>query len=140
MGTSFYNLVHPADIEAVAASMRELLSKGHTKTPYYRLIGAAKTVLWVQTEATTVNHTSKGHKGQYVICIHELLGYVPSLEVNSSYFHKKFKYCRCHIDKALLDLTAVRFLSVLESDFIPNKFKFRLNGVIYVCVFIMNFA
>lgn len=74
MGTSFYSLVHPADINAVATSMREMLLKGHTRTPYYRLIGAGRTVVWVQTEATTVNHTSKGHKGQYVICVHELLG------------------------------------------------------------------
>ncbi|VDM47893.1 unnamed protein product [Toxocara canis] len=80
MGTSFYSLVHPADINAVAASMREMLSKGHTRTPYYRLIGADKTVVWVQTEATTVNHTSKGHKGQYVICVHELLGKQGELE------------------------------------------------------------
>uniref|UniRef100_A0A914ZS67 PAS domain-containing protein n=2 Tax=Parascaris univalens TaxID=6257 RepID=A0A914ZS67_PARUN len=80
MGTSFYSLVHPADINAVAASMREMLSKGHTRTPYYRLIGAGRTVVWVQTEATTVNHTSKGHKGQYVICVHELLGTQNELE------------------------------------------------------------
>uniref|UniRef100_A0A914ZRI2 PAS domain-containing protein n=1 Tax=Parascaris univalens TaxID=6257 RepID=A0A914ZRI2_PARUN len=74
------SLVHPADINAVAASMREMLSKGHTRTPYYRLIGAGRTVVWVQTEATTVNHTSKGHKGQYVICVHELLGTQNELE------------------------------------------------------------
>lgn len=76
MGTSFYNLVHPADLPDLVASIRELLAKGHTRTSYYRLIGANKSVLWVQTEATAVNHTTKGHKGQYVICIHDLLGFV----------------------------------------------------------------
>lgn len=74
MGTSFYSLVHPVDIKEIVHSVREMLHKGHTRTPYYRLIGANNTVYWVQTEATTVNHTSKGHKGQYVICVHDLLG------------------------------------------------------------------
>ncbi|VDD86480.1 unnamed protein product, partial [Enterobius vermicularis] len=74
VGASFYSLVHPADIVAVASSIREMLSKGHARTPYYRLIGANDIVIWVQTEATTVNHTSKGHKGQYIICVHDLLG------------------------------------------------------------------
>ncbi|VDN17239.1 unnamed protein product [Gongylonema pulchrum] len=74
MGTSFFNLVYPADLDAVVASIRELLAKGYTRTPYYRLIGANKTVLWVQTEATAINHTTKGHKGQYIICKHDLLG------------------------------------------------------------------
>uniref|UniRef100_A0A915PML2 PAS domain-containing protein n=1 Tax=Setaria digitata TaxID=48799 RepID=A0A915PML2_9BILA len=74
MGTSFYNLVHPADLHVVVISIREMLIKGHTRTPYYRLIGLNKSVLWVQTEATTVNHTTKGQKGQYIICVHQLIG------------------------------------------------------------------
>lgn len=74
MGTSFYNLVHPADLDAVVVSIREMLMKGHTRTPYYRLIGLNKSVLWVQTEATTINHTTKGQKGQYIICVHQLIG------------------------------------------------------------------
>uniref|UniRef100_A0A0R3S003 PAS domain-containing protein n=1 Tax=Elaeophora elaphi TaxID=1147741 RepID=A0A0R3S003_9BILA len=74
MGTSFYNLVHPADLNVVVVSIREMLTKGHTRTPYYRLIGLNKSVLWVQTEATTVNHTTKGQKGQYIICVHQLIG------------------------------------------------------------------
>uniref|UniRef100_A0A0N5AXC3 PAS domain-containing protein n=1 Tax=Syphacia muris TaxID=451379 RepID=A0A0N5AXC3_9BILA len=74
IGTSFYSLVHPADITAVASSVQEMLSKGHARTPYYRLIGVNDTVVWVQTEATTVNHTSKGHKAQYIICVHDFLG------------------------------------------------------------------
>lgn len=74
MGTSFYNLVYPADLNAVVVSIREMLTKGHTRTPYYRLIGLNKSVLWVQTEATIVNHTAKGQKGQYIICVHQLIG------------------------------------------------------------------
>ncbi|CAG9534377.1 unnamed protein product [Cercopithifilaria johnstoni] len=74
MGTSFYNLVHPADLDVVVISIREMLTKGHTRTPYYRLIGLNKSVLWVQTEATTINNTTKGQKGQYIICVHQLIG------------------------------------------------------------------
>uniref|UniRef100_A0AAF5Q575 PAS domain-containing protein n=2 Tax=Wuchereria bancrofti TaxID=6293 RepID=A0AAF5Q575_WUCBA len=74
MGTSFYNLVYPADLNVVVVSIREMLTKGHTRTPYYRLIGLNKSVLWVQTEATIVNHTAKGQKGQYIICVHQLIG------------------------------------------------------------------
>ncbi|KAM3717435.1 Hypoxia-inducible factor [Dirofilaria immitis] len=74
MGTSFYNLVHPADLHVVVVSIREMLVKGHTRTPYYRLIGLNKSVLWVQTEATIVNHMAKGQKGQYIICVHHLIG------------------------------------------------------------------
>ncbi|EJD75096.1 CBR-HIF-1 protein [Loa loa] len=74
MGTSFYNLIHPADLDVVVVSIREMLTKGHTRTPYYRLIGLNKSVLWVQTEAATVNHTTKGQKGQYIICLHQLIG------------------------------------------------------------------
>lgn len=79
MGTSFYNLVHPADLDVVVVSIREMLTKGHTRTPYYRLIGLNKSVLWVQTEATSVNHTAKGQKGQYIICVHQLIGLVFSI-------------------------------------------------------------
>ncbi|OZC09423.1 hypothetical protein X798_03584, partial [Onchocerca flexuosa] len=74
MGTSFYNLVHPVDLHVVVVSIREVLTKGYTRTPYYRLIGLNKSVLWVQTEATAVNHMTKGQKGQYIICVHHLIG------------------------------------------------------------------
>ncbi|CAI5452397.1 unnamed protein product [Caenorhabditis angaria] len=74
MGTSFYDLVHPADMVIVSKSMKELFEKGHTRTPYYRLIAANNTLAWVQTEATTISHTTKGQKGQYVICVHFVLG------------------------------------------------------------------
>uniref|UniRef100_A0A8R1TXH4 PAS domain-containing protein n=2 Tax=Onchocerca volvulus TaxID=6282 RepID=A0A8R1TXH4_ONCVO len=74
MGTSFYNLVHPVDLHVVVVSIREVLTKGYTRTPYYRLIGLNKSVLWVQTEATAVNHMTKGQKGQYIICMHHLIG------------------------------------------------------------------
>jgi hypothetical protein len=64
MSTSFYDLVHPADVKAVAHSFGELFKKSHCRTPFYRLIGANSSVAWVQTEATTVNHTARGQKGQ----------------------------------------------------------------------------
>lgn len=74
MGTSFYELVHPGDMQIVAKSMKELFAKGHIRTPYYRLIAANDTLAWIQTEATTITHTTKGQKGQYVICVHYVLG------------------------------------------------------------------
>ncbi|EFP00809.1 CRE-HIF-1 protein [Caenorhabditis remanei] len=74
MGTSFYDLVHPADMTIVGKSMKELFTKGHIRTPYYRLIAANDTLAWIQTEATTITHTTKGQKGQYVICVHYVLG------------------------------------------------------------------
>uniref|UniRef100_A0A1I7V2S2 PAS domain-containing protein n=1 Tax=Caenorhabditis tropicalis TaxID=1561998 RepID=A0A1I7V2S2_9PELO len=74
MGTSFYDLVHPADMTIVSKSMKELFAKGHIRTPYYRLIAANNTLAWIQTEATTITHTTKGQKGQYVICVHYVLG------------------------------------------------------------------
>lgn len=74
MGTSYYDLVHPADMAIVSKSMKELFAKGHIRTPYYRLIAANDTLAWIQTEATTITHTTKGQKGQYVICVHYVLG------------------------------------------------------------------
>ena len=74
MGTSFYDLVHPADLEIISDTMGELFRKGHCRSPYYRLIGANNSVAWVQTEATTVNHTTRGQKGQYILCVHSLVG------------------------------------------------------------------
>lgn len=74
MGTSYYDLVHPADMLIVTKSMKELFTKGHIRTPYYRLIAAHNALAWIQTEATTINHTTKGQKGQYVICVHSVLG------------------------------------------------------------------
>lgn len=89
MGTSFYNLVHPADLDVVVDSIREMLTKGHTRTPYYRLIGLNKSVLWVQTEATTVNHTTKGQKGQYIICVHQLIGLALKFQFSRFLFPRK---------------------------------------------------
>ncbi|CAB3396596.1 unnamed protein product [Caenorhabditis bovis] len=74
MGSSFYDLVHPSDIAIVSKAMKELFMKGHVRTPYYRLVAANNTLAWVQTEATTISHTTKGQKGQYVICVHFVLG------------------------------------------------------------------
>ncbi|GMR58723.1 hypothetical protein PMAYCL1PPCAC_28918, partial [Pristionchus mayeri] len=74
MGASYYELVHPADAERLRESVEELLVKGHTRTPYYRLITGVGTVAWVMTEANTVPHTTRGQKGQYIICVHHMLG------------------------------------------------------------------
>lgn len=74
MSTSFYDLIHPADVQAVARSFSELFKKSHCRTPFYRMLGANSSVVWVQTEATTVNHTARGQKGQYVLCVHSVTG------------------------------------------------------------------
>jgi PAS domain S-box-containing protein len=80
MGSSFYDLVHPADLDIISDTMRELFRKGHCRSPYYRLIGANNSVAWVQTEATTVNHTTRGTKGQYILCVHSLVGMQSDLD------------------------------------------------------------
>uniref|UniRef100_A0A914DHA8 Uncharacterized protein n=1 Tax=Acrobeloides nanus TaxID=290746 RepID=A0A914DHA8_9BILA len=80
LGSSFYDLVHPADIQPVVDSMKELFAKGHSRTPYYRLLGANSSVSWVQTEAMTVNQTMRGQRGLYVLCMHMLVGVQDELE------------------------------------------------------------
>ena len=54
--------------------MKELFTKGHVRTPYYRLVAANGNMAWVMTEANTACHTCKGQRGQYVVCIHYVLG------------------------------------------------------------------
>ncbi|VDN05667.1 unnamed protein product [Thelazia callipaeda] len=77
LGTSFYSLVYPTDLQAVVTSVRELFSKGHTKTSYYRLIGANKSVLWVQTEATITSRLKKNQRTSHVFCTHTVIGWHP---------------------------------------------------------------
>lgn len=74
MGTSFYDLIHPADIDYIVVSIKELLRKGHCRTFFYRLLGANGFVVWIQTEAATINYTARGQKGQYILCLHSNLG------------------------------------------------------------------
>lgn len=81
MGSSFYDLIHPADLKNVIPSIKELFCKGHCLTPFYRMIRQNNTIVWTQTEATTVNQTTRGQKNQYVLCVHSVLGYFFSLNV-----------------------------------------------------------
>ncbi|KAK0410916.1 hypothetical protein QR680_005392 [Steinernema hermaphroditum] len=74
IGSSFYDLVHPGDVARVSDWIRDLLVKSHCRTSFYRILGAAKNVIWVQTDAITVNHTIRGKKEQYIICTHYFLG------------------------------------------------------------------
>lgn len=75
VGTSFYDLVHPADVLEVGTSIKNLFETGHAQTIYYRLIAPEDSlVYWMVTVCNTVKHTSKGQKGQYVICMHYYLG------------------------------------------------------------------
>uniref|UniRef100_A0A915ECW4 Uncharacterized protein n=1 Tax=Ditylenchus dipsaci TaxID=166011 RepID=A0A915ECW4_9BILA len=74
MGTSFYDLVHPGDLFTLTNSMKDLFRKGYCRTNFYRLLGSNSSVVWSQTEATTINHTTRGQKGQYVLCVHSILG------------------------------------------------------------------
>uniref|UniRef100_A0A914VVD3 Uncharacterized protein n=1 Tax=Plectus sambesii TaxID=2011161 RepID=A0A914VVD3_9BILA len=59
IGTSFYNLVHPEDLLNLVESLKVLFKKMHCRTPYYRLMGGCGTLIWVQTEASTVSSTSR---------------------------------------------------------------------------------
>ncbi|KAK6042061.1 hypothetical protein COOONC_20434, partial [Cooperia oncophora] len=72
MGSSFFELIEPSDLPSFRESMKTLFAKGHVRTPLYRLLAANNTVVWLTTEASTVNHTSKGQKAQYVICVHHI--------------------------------------------------------------------
>ncbi|CEF61739.1 PAS domain-containing protein [Strongyloides ratti] len=75
VGTSFYDLIHPADVLEVGTSIKNLFETGHVQTIYYRLIAPEDSlVYWMVTICNTVKHTSKGQKGQYVICMHYYLG------------------------------------------------------------------
>ncbi|TKR60346.1 hypothetical protein L596_027604 [Steinernema carpocapsae] len=74
VGVSFYDLVHPADAMRVSQWISEVFVKTSCRTSFYRILGAAKNVIWVQTEAVIMNHTLRGKKGQYIICTHHFLG------------------------------------------------------------------
>uniref|UniRef100_A0AC35TTL5 PAS domain-containing protein n=1 Tax=Rhabditophanes sp. KR3021 TaxID=114890 RepID=A0AC35TTL5_9BILA len=76
VGTSLYDYVFPDDANSVATAIKELFATGSAQTIYYRMATIENTgnVLWMMTVATTVKHTSKGQKGQYVICNHSFLG------------------------------------------------------------------
>ncbi|KJH43293.1 PAS domain S-box protein [Dictyocaulus viviparus] len=90
MGTSFFELIEPNDLPSFRESMKTLFAKGHVRTAFYRLLAANNTVVWVTTEASTMNHTSKGQRAQYVICVHHIAGIKGmSDEGNSS----KTTYC-----------------------------------------------
>ncbi|KAK5975653.1 hypothetical protein GCK32_014948, partial [Trichostrongylus colubriformis] len=84
MGSSFFELIEPSDLPSFRESMKTLFAKGHVRTPLYRLLAANNTVVWLTTEASTVNHTSKGQKAQYVICVHHIAGVKGILEETSS--------------------------------------------------------
>ncbi|XGW03456.1 hypothetical protein V3C99_014999 [Haemonchus contortus] len=84
MGSSFFELIEPSDLPSFRESMKTLFAKGHVRTPLYRLLAANNTVVWLTTEASTVNHTSKGQKAQYVICVHHIAGIKGILEDASS--------------------------------------------------------
>jgi hypothetical protein len=80
LGTSFYDLVHPEDLLELVKSFKELFKKTYCCTPYYRLVGATGAVSWVQTEANIVSNITRGQRGQYVICVHQLIGLVATAE------------------------------------------------------------
>ena len=54
--------------------MKELFTKGHVRTPYYRLVAANGNFAWLMTDANTTQHTCKGQRGQYVVCVHYIIG------------------------------------------------------------------
>ncbi|KHJ88262.1 hypothetical protein OESDEN_11948 [Oesophagostomum dentatum] len=80
MGASFFELIDPNDLMSFRESMKTLFAKGHVRTPLYRLLAANNAVVWVTTEASTVNHTSKGQRAQYVICVHHIAGIKSAME------------------------------------------------------------
>ncbi|EYC19379.1 hypothetical protein Y032_0024g1051 [Ancylostoma ceylanicum] len=84
MGASFFELIDPNDLMTFRESMKTLFAKGHVRTPLYRLMAANNSVVWVTTEASTVNHTSKGQRAQYVICVHHIAGIKTAMEEAAS--------------------------------------------------------
>ncbi|KAJ1371346.1 PAS fold [Parelaphostrongylus tenuis] len=79
-GANFFELVDPNDLPSFRESMVTLFAKGHVRTLFYRLLAANNTVVWVTTDASVVNHTSKGVRSQYVICIHHIAGIMAMVE------------------------------------------------------------
>ncbi len=76
MGASFYQFVYPEDLPLFVQSIKQLLIKGHCRSMYYRLFAANNdAIIWVQTEATSVMHTTRGHRGQYIICVHHIIAH-----------------------------------------------------------------
>ncbi|KAE9421566.1 hypothetical protein Angca_004758, partial [Angiostrongylus cantonensis] len=74
IGTNFFELIDPNDLPSFRESMVMLFAKGHARTLLYRLLASNNRVVWVTTDASIVNHTSKGQRSQYVICIHHIAG------------------------------------------------------------------
>lgn len=74
MGTSFFALVHPEDLGHLSETLKELFKKGQCRTRYYRLLAKNGGIVWVQTEATTLTHSTRGQRGQYVVCMHTVIG------------------------------------------------------------------
>ncbi|VDL73596.1 unnamed protein product [Nippostrongylus brasiliensis] len=87
MGASFFELIEPNDLQSFHKSMKTLFAKGHVRTPLYRLLAANNTLVWLTTEASTVNHTSKGQRAQYVICVHHIAGIKGVLDTSPSVSH-----------------------------------------------------
>lgn len=40
----------------------------------YRLMAKGGGFVWMYSEASLVSHNTRGHKGQYVVCMHQLIG------------------------------------------------------------------
>lgn len=77
IGSSFYEFVYPEDLLAFVESIKELLAKGHCCSPYYRLLSAKNEIVWwVQTEATTIMRTTRGHRERCVVCVHQMIAFV----------------------------------------------------------------
>ncbi|VDM59483.1 unnamed protein product [Angiostrongylus costaricensis] len=72
IGTNFFELIDSNDLPSFRESMVILFAKGHVRTLLYRLLAANNRVVWVTTDASIVNHTSKGQRSQYVICVHHI--------------------------------------------------------------------
>jgi PAS domain-containing protein len=105
-GTSFFDLIFPPDLPQVVTAMKELNQKGHCRTTFYRLLGPNASVTWVQTEAMTVNHTTKGTKGHYVLCSHSILGTqceIDSWTTSSATLERAARPAKTNIKSEIID-------------------------------------
>jgi PAS domain S-box-containing protein len=78
IGQSLYQFIHPDDLQQTVYSFKQLYSKGHCTTDYYRLMTKNGDYIWVISEASLMTQNVRGVHQKYVICTHQILSDVES--------------------------------------------------------------
>jgi PAS domain S-box-containing protein len=78
IGQSLYQFIHPDDLQQAVYSFKQLYSKGHCTTDYYRLMTKNGDYVWVISEASLMTQNVRGVHQKYVICNHQILSDIES--------------------------------------------------------------